>query len=91
MIATYIVLHVGALNKRGAFEEIDAIELAFREASNPVDCDNINDCMNSYYDDDINYAELRVECNTVTHAGFLIGTFKKIKLKDKGHKWILAD
>jgi hypothetical protein len=90
MITVNLVLKMGTMRK-GQYTEWDYIEMEFEQPGDPDACDNLNDWLNTHADPICNYAELKLQSNTLKHDGFLLGTFRKVKLKDKGYRWILTD
>lgn len=80
--------------KSGHFTEWDNVDFEIDDPLDDVRCDNLNDWLNTNADPICTYAELRLCINVINHDGFLIGSFRKIKVKTKdGQKlrWILTD
>lgn len=90
MININLVLKLGIMKKNGFYTEFDSVNFKFKSISELHACDNVNDWLNTNIDKAYNYAELVLCSNTLKHSGFLIGTFKKIKLKNRGYKWIVS-
>lgn len=89
MITVELVLSVGTLSC-GRYDVYHSYDMEIQSYDDDVDCDNINNLL-IQQDEHINYAELRLRVSGIPHDGFLIGTFKKIKLKNKGSRWALSD
>jgi hypothetical protein len=87
MITTSLVLEIGHF-KKGKYIKWDAFDLEIHTFDNDVECDNLNDLLSGDYEG-CNYAELRVY-TTGMPFGFLVGTFKRVKLKNNQYRWVLS-
>lgn len=94
MITVQLVLRVGNL-VRGAFREHDSFDMGIMEFHSDVACENINELLNVAADPIGDYAELRLQVSGGPRDGFLIGSFRRVKLKTKGsnnqYRWIVVD
>lgn len=92
MFEVTLRLKMGSL-KSGRFSEWDTVDFEIETFQDDVACDNVNNWLNVQADPICDYAELRVRCTGVPHEGFLIASFKKIKLKSKNnpYRWIVVD
>lgn len=91
MITVYLRLDIGELEK-GKLKFYDSIDLEINDFNDDVNCDSVNFLLGDYNDDpNVKYAELKVHVSGCHKDGYLIGSFKKIKIKNKGYKWILVD
>ena len=86
---------MGTLKDNGKLSEWDSVDLQIDDFSDDVTCDNVNHWLNVQADPICDYAELRVRTTGAKHPGFLIASFKKIKLKTKNshnkYRWIVVD
>jgi len=89
MIDINLVLKIGKLNKRSELDQFDEYDLSSYE--------NAYDLLTTHYDDDDNYAELKLELNLVDEPDynreFLFASFKKVITKTKSGKkvyWVLV-
>ena len=76
-----------------SFVEWDNVDFEVYNHEDDVGCDNLNDWLNTHADPICTYAELRVKSSVLKHSGFLIGSFKKTKVKTRdGHeeRWVLT-
>ena len=94
MINAYLTLRVGNLD-RGSFSEYDSYDLEIADYSDEHSAENINHFLNVAADPVCKYAELRLHISGHNHNGFLIGSFRQVKLKTKGshnkYRWIVVD
>ena len=91
MINTRLLLKIGELKRGGKLSVHDTVDFEIQDYKSDVSCDSINDWLVYQSFDASNYAELRVHFSGIKHDGFLIGTFKKIKMKSGKTRWIVAD
>jgi hypothetical protein len=91
MIAVELTLDVGKLED-GKLEAEDSFDMQTHPGATHLwECESVNSLLSFSDNDDLcNYAELFLSI-TNTDIKYLIASFKKIKLKGKGHKWILVD
>lgn len=87
MITTTLTLAIGSLVKKKfvLWDSIDMEILDFSKAS----VENVNDLLRDFISEG-NYAELRFHVTGVEHEGFLIGSFRRIKTKNRGYQWQLT-
>lgn len=95
MILVNLTLRVGHL-AHGSFHESDSYDLEIWESDSDVACENVNGFLNTAIDPIHDFAELRLHVSpTGPKDGYLIGSFKKIKLKTKNssnkYRWIVVD
>lgn len=89
MIHIDLVLSVGKLED-GIFHEHESWNFAIRDTEESWDVDSVNSILNNCTSAGDKYAELRLHVTGVEH-GFLVGSFKKIKLKNQGYHWMVVD
>lgn len=91
MITVCLRLNVGVLEK-GKLQFFDSTDLEIKNFREDIACDNVNSLLKDYNNySDVKYAELRMHASGCHKDGYLIGSFKKIKLKNKGFKWIIVN
>jgi hypothetical protein len=95
MINIQPFLKVGVM-KGGRFKTTDTYDFVIVHVDDPNLVDSANEILRAHPIESDNYAELKLGVPGVTsdafipHDGFVLATFKKIKLKGKGHRWILS-
>ena len=90
MINSTVVLKIGTI-KRGKFKVNDTIDFLVSNYQSDVACDSVNAWLVNQALDVCNYAELRIYSEGFKHDGFLIGTFKRVKMKSGKTRWIVSD
>lgn len=82
--------------EKGRHKHHDDVEFLISDPNDDVAVDNVNDWLNVQADSICDYAELRVGITgmAMAHKGFLIASFKRIKLKTKDsanpYRWIVT-
>jgi hypothetical protein len=89
MINIQLTLRVGKC-LRGSLKEHDSYDFEVHDNDDYPACDNINDFLNTISDPISDYAELMLQVNGSRYSKFLIGSFKKLKIKNK-YQWIVTD
>lgn len=90
MITVTPVIHIGNLVD-GEFIELESYDMEIQNWSDPFMVDSLNEILNNVAVRTLKYAELRLHITGTPHdAGFLLGSFQKVKLKGKGYKWQLT-
>ena len=89
MIVLSLNLEVGNLIA-GEFNFFDSFTLE-THGEEECDCETVNDILSNSSCDEANYARLMFSysVNDTIHS-YLLGSFKRIKLKNKGSRWILT-
>lgn len=93
MIDVRLHLSMGHFDEGHMFQEWDNVDLEVYNPDDDVDCDNLNDWLNTHADPICTYAELRVKSSVLKHNGFLIGSFRKTTVKRHGSsetRWVLT-
>lgn len=85
MVTIEIVLEVGIM-KDGEFQNVDDYTFEIFTFDYPDHCDNVNDILSGHTKDQSNYARLKMYV-TGQPLGFLISSFKRIKLKGGKVRW----
>lgn len=90
MLVVSLVLEVGNLVD-GEFQFYDSFTLE-THGTEEHDCESVNDLLSNSSCDEANYAQLMFtySLNNTMHS-YLVGSFRRIKLKNRGSKWILTD
>jgi hypothetical protein len=90
MLALSLVLKVGNLVD-GDFQSLDHFCIETR-GPEEHDCESVNDLLSHSSCDGFSYAQLMLThvFNNMMH-NYLVASFKRIHLKNKGSKWILTD
>lgn len=85
MFSVEVVLEVGVM-KDGDFQNVDDYTFEIFTFDYPDQCDNVNDILSGHTKDASNYARLRMFV-TGQPFGFLISSFKRVKLKNGNVRW----
>jgi hypothetical protein len=90
MLAVSLSLEVGNLVD-GEFQFWDSFTIE-THGTEEHDCESVNNLLSNPTCDEMNYAQLMFtySLNNTMH-NYLVGSFKRINLKNKGSKWILTD
>ncbi len=89
MLVVGLILEVGSI-KDGPFIAGDSFDMSIT-GPDEWDCDSINSLLTDSLPDDYDYAQLKFFYNGHEDHGFLVASFRRIRLKGKGHKWVLTD
>jgi hypothetical protein len=80
MITVTLTLVLGQL-KAGKFVAWDSVDMEIINFNKEHACENINHILADFTDKgNLNYAELRFHVTGVEHEGFLIGSFRRMKI-----------
>lgn len=90
MLAVSLQLEVGSLVD-GEFIFMDSFTVE-THGDEEWECESVNDLLSNSSCDGASYARLMFtySLNNSIHS-YLVGSFKRINLKNKGSKWILTD